>query len=102
MADSIQNNIALASRCALEREGTRTDRDADRDQNNAEPKRQRELALAGFQRNGSRHCARDAANIAADHDNGADFGNRTPEREQEGRQQTSLPDMQQLDDDTNV
>src|SRR5262245_57544759 len=60
---------------AYQQEGDGRNGDAQRQQDQAKPERKRQIALAGFQRNRSRHGAGEAGNVAADDEDGADLGN---------------------------
>ena len=46
----------------------------DGDEDDSEPERERQVSLARLERDGGRHDARDAVDVAADDDDGADFG----------------------------
>src|SRR5579871_963069 len=63
------------------------EREDDRDQHQAEAKGETEVALGGLERNGGRHHARDAVDIAADDNDRADFRARPAEAGEHHREE---------------
>src|SRR5882724_11884986 len=66
-----------------------------RDQHQAEPDRQRQIALGGFQRDGRGHGAGEAVDVTADDDDGADFGSGAAEagQQRDHEAEAALPDQ---------
>ena len=62
-----------------QRDAARVERQHDREQHDAEAERQRQVALAGLERDRGRHHARDAVDVAADDHHRADLGDRAAE-----------------------
>ena len=75
--------------------GERVDDDDDDDQHDAEPDRERQVALGGLQRDRRGHGAGEAVDVAADDDDGADLGGGAAEAgEQRGHQaEARIPDQ---------
>jgi hypothetical protein len=64
---------------ALPPDQRRVDQEGQRQQDDAQRQRQREVALAGLQRDGGRQDAGLSDDVAADHKRGPDLGDRPPE-----------------------
>ena len=67
--------------------------DDERDQHEAEPQRERQIALARFEGDGCRHDARHAIDIAPDDHHCADLGDRAaePGKQYGGQRVTCVP-----------
>jgi hypothetical protein len=81
---SISPTASLPSRAGV---GEGVDRQHHGDQHEAQRQRQRQVALAGFQRDGGGHHARHAVDVAADDHHRADFGDGAAEARQPRRAQ---------------
>src|SRR5438067_733794 len=68
---------------AIEREGGAAHQKAERDQDHPEAEGERQVSLAGLERDRGRHGAGEARDIAADDEDRADFGDGATERGQE-------------------